>query len=99
MKLYLVHCGFYDNEISDGIYENHTNLFIAADSFENARIQVKLLPVFQEKRMHIDGIQEIKAVNGYKIQLIEDLSLSNNTEIISFKHRDLAPKAASPLPS
>ena len=37
MKLYLVHCGFYDKDICDGLYESHVNFFVSADHFEEAR--------------------------------------------------------------
>lgn len=92
MKLYLVHCGFYDTEISDGLYESHTNFFISAESFEDARAKVKLVPEFQNKRMHVDGLQEIQAVNGFRVHLERDPNLDNKTQILNFKHRDLAPK-------
>lgn len=92
MKLYLVHCGFYDNEICDGLYESHINLFIAADSFEDAKIKVKQNDVFKNKRMHVDGLQEIQSVDGYSIVLSQDISLNGETRVLSNKHRDLAPK-------
>ena len=91
MKLFLVHCGFYDSEISDGLYESHTNFFVAAESFEEARTKAKLLTEFQIKRMHVDGLQEIQTVDGFKIHLEPDATLTNKTIIINFKHRDLAP--------
>lgn len=92
MKLYLVHCGFYDGEVCDGLYESHVNFFVSAESFEDARIKAKLIPEFQGKRMHIDGLQEIQVVNGFRVHLEHDSSLENKTHIINFKHRDLAPK-------
>ncbi|HEY8272710.1 MAG TPA: hypothetical protein VIG33_17580 [Pseudobdellovibrionaceae bacterium] len=49
---------------------------------------------FQSKRMHIDGLQEIQAVDGFKVFLEHDASLNAQTHIINFKHRDLAPKPA-----
>ena len=30
MKLYMVHVGFYDVEVGEGIYESHLNYFISA---------------------------------------------------------------------
>ena len=99
MKLYLVHCGFYDSTVCDGLYESHVNFFVAATSFEEARIKAKQLPEFSAKRMHVDGLQEIAAVGGYRIQLAEDLSLENQTLILNHKHRDLAPKPTSLPPS
>ena len=95
MKLFLVHCGFYDVDIGDGLYESHMNFFVAAESFEAARAKVKKIDLFQSKRMHVDGLQEIRAVDGFRIQLEADLALNSQTEIINFKHRDLAPNPAS----
>lgn len=43
--------------------------------------------------MHIDGMQEIQVVNGYKILLEQDSSIPNQTKIVNFKHREMAPKA------
>jgi hypothetical protein len=93
MKLYLVHCGFYDQEVSDGLYESHTNFFISAESFEDARAKVKQDKTFQNKKCHVDGIQEVQAVNGFRVLLKHDESLENKSLIINFKHRDLAPKS------
>jgi hypothetical protein len=90
MNLYLIHCGFYDQEMSDGIYESHVNFFVIADSFEAARVMAREIPEFKAKKMHVDGIQEIRAVNGHKVRLEKDLSLGNQTIVVSHKHRDLA---------
>ncbi len=92
MNLYLVHCGFYDGSVCDGLYESHANFFVVAESFEDARVKAKAIPEFQSKKMHVDGLQEIKMVNGYKLHLQADVLKPNHTEIINFKHRDLAPK-------
>jgi hypothetical protein len=42
--------------------------------------------------MHVDGLQEIQAVNGFRVRLEWDASLDDQTQLLSFKHRDLAPK-------
>lgn len=94
MKLYLVHCGFYDAAICDGLYESHVNYFVAAESFEDARARAKLIPEFAGKKMHVDGLQEISAVSGFRVSLQEDASLHGQTHILNHKHRDLAPKPA-----
>ena len=39
-QLYLVHLGYYD-DVSGGVYECHTNAFVAASSFDDARAQAK----------------------------------------------------------
>lgn len=93
MKLYLIHCGFYDTDLCDGLYESHVNFFVAANSFEDARMQAKMIPEFKAKRMHVDGLQEVSAVNGHRVQLQEDLTLQGETIILNHKHRDLAPKS------
>jgi hypothetical protein len=90
MKLYLIHCGFYDTEVCEGLYESHANFFIAAPSSDAARAEVKKQADFIKKRMHVDGLQEIQAVNGYRVQLEPNASLQNQTIITNFKHRDLA---------
>lgn len=92
MKLYLVHCGYYDSEVCDGLYEGHVNFFVSAESFEDARTKAKQIPEFQNKKMHVDGLQEIQTVNGFRVQLVYDASLENSTQIFNFKHRDLATK-------
>ncbi len=69
MKLYLVHCGFYDQKIGDNIYEFHTNLFVVASSFEDAKIKIKSDPLFKKKKMHIDGMVEVNKVSGFEISL------------------------------
>lgn len=92
MKLYLVHCGFYDQEVCDAIYENHANFILTAMNTEEARTKAKAIPVFKTKRMHIDGLKEIQAVDGFNINLEFDANLHNQSKIISYLHRDLATK-------
>ena len=70
MKLFQIHTGFYDPEdISKGFYEGHTNFFVCAKDISSARKIVKEKKVFKKYKMHIDGIQEIRNVDGYKIIL------------------------------
>ncbi len=92
MKLYLIHCGFYDGEVFDGVYESHVNFFVAAESFEDARAKAKLNPVFHGKRMHVDGLQEISAVDGHRVVLEKDAALGGAGRVVGSRHRDLAPK-------
>ena len=96
MKLFLVHCGFYDLETGDGIYESHVNLLVAAEDFTGAGAAAKNLPQFIAKRMHVDGLQEIEAVAGYRIALKSDAALDGQTILHSLRHRDLAPGAGPP---
>lgn len=67
MKLYIVHVGFYDNEI--GIYELHSNFLVAAPDVHEVKKIVKNKDIFKNKKMHIDAVQEIDVVDGYKIIL------------------------------
>ena len=43
MKLFLIHVGFYDTEIMDGIYEQHSNYFVAAENIKDAKNKSKKL--------------------------------------------------------
>lgn len=92
MKLYLVHCGFYDLELCGGIYEGHANFFVAAESFEDARAKAKLIDEFKQRKMHVDGVQEIQVVNGHRVELHENPELTGQTLVTSQRHRDLAPR-------
>lgn len=94
MKLFLIHCGFYDAELG-GLYESHTNFFVTAAGFDEARLKAKEIPQFRDKRMHVDGLQEVAAVDGFRIQLNEDKGLDGASVILSHKHRDLAPPSKS----
>ncbi len=91
-KLYLVHCGFYDLELLDGVYESHVNFLVAARDFDDARARVKLESDFQRKKMHVDGLLEVSAVQGFRVELHEDATLAGKSAILSSRHRDLAPK-------
>jgi len=87
MKLYLIHCGFYDLEMSAGIYEFHINIPVAAMDLEQAKMSVRRDPSFIQKKMHIDGIQELKALSGFRIELVPDARTCEQIE--SHLHRDL----------
>ena len=76
-KLYMVHCGFDDQ----GIYESHVNFFVVATDFKTAKAKAKKLPEYIEKKMHVDGIQEITAVDGYRVKLEEDVALEGKSLI------------------
>lgn len=92
LNLFLVHCGYYDLEVLDGVYESHVNFLVAADSFEDARAKVRLESEFQRKKMHVDGLQHVEAVRGYRVKLERDPTLEGQSLVISSRHRDLAPK-------
>ena len=69
MKLFQVHTGFYDPNISDGFYEGHTNIFVCAKDEKEAREKVKEKEEYKKFNMKIDGIQEITIVDDYKFEL------------------------------
>ena len=72
MKLYLIHVGFYDPELIDGLYEQHVNFFVVAKNVKEAKTRAKMIQVFQNKSMHIDGIQELNLVDGYRVNLVKE---------------------------
>jgi hypothetical protein len=88
MKLFLIHWGFYDEEISDGIFEFHVNIPVMGENIEEAKKKVRRHPQFLRKKMHIDGVQEIEAIEGHRIALIKDEE-ATELAIASFCHRDL----------
>jgi hypothetical protein len=91
-NLYLVHCGFYDCDIAEGIFESHVNIFTVACSFEEARSNAKRHQIFRSKRMHVDGIQQIVAVQGWTVALQQSSPSNEDTLLISNTHRELAPR-------
>jgi hypothetical protein len=97
MNLYLIHCGFYDDATSvGGVFESHTNFFLVAESPEAARRKAKAVDFFKARRMHVDGIQQIDAVDGYRVTLIPDAADAQASDIQSFQFRDLAPRQPQP---
>ena len=83
MNLYMVHVGYYDSSVGEGIYEHHMNFFIAAENPKNAKEKVLELKEFQDKSMHIDGIKELSYVDGYKVSLSEEKN-PKKQEILSY---------------
>ncbi len=53
MKLFLVHTWYYDNNISNGFYESHTNYFVVAEDIKEAKTKIKGIDEFKHKKMHI----------------------------------------------
>jgi hypothetical protein len=89
MKLYLLHCGYYDTEISDGVFENHVDFFVAAQSQREARESVRMNPDFLRKRMHVDGIREITEVQNFEVRLIAKGEASHVTQSQHSPHQVL----------
>ena len=78
MKLYLIHVGFYDTEIMDGLYEQHSNYFVVAENVKDAKKKARQNSTYKKKKMHIDGIQELNIIDGYSIKLVASNSIDNS---------------------
>lgn len=85
MKLFIVHAGYYDSEI--GIYELHTNFIVVAANVSEVKKVVKEKEIFKKKNMHIDAVQEIEVVDGYRVTLIEDQP--NQTKLMSYDYTQM----------
>lgn len=85
MKLFIVHAGYYDDEI--GIYELHTNFIVAAENVSEVKKVINEKEIFKKKNMHIDAVQQIEMVNGYQITLTKDKS--NETRLISYDYTQI----------
>ena len=83
MKLYMVHVGFYDVEVGEGIYESHLNYFISATGAKQAKKKVMSLKNFKVKKMHIDGIKEISNVDGFDVSLQKSKKI-NSSKVYSY---------------
>ena len=83
MKLFLIHVGFYDPEIMEGLYEQHSNYFVVAQNIKEAKRKALLNPIYKRKTMHIDGIQELNAVDGFRINLVPEIN-DNDAIIYSY---------------
>jgi len=79
----MVHVGFYDVEVGEGIYESHMNFFVAASNAKSAKKKTFNLEQFKNKKMHIDGIKEISDVEGYKV-ILEKSSYKNKSKVYSY---------------
>lgn len=79
----MMHVGYYDKNIGDGIYEVHLNYFVAALNPKDAKFKTHSFVEFQEKSMHIDGIKEISFVDGYEVVLKESSEVHDG-EIIQY---------------
>ena len=91
-QLYLVHVGYYDPGLGGGLYESHSNMLVAAESFEDARTQAKDIGTKHGHRVHIDGMVRVEGVAGMRVDLVTDPSLEGQDRMISNKDREMAPK-------
>ena len=77
MKLFLIHVGFYDPEIMGGLYEQHSNYFIVAENIKEAKKKARQNPIYKRKRMHIDGIQELNVIDGFRVKLVPEINVND----------------------
>ena len=52
MKLFMVHVGFYDRSIGEGLYETHVNYFIAAENAKEAKTKAHSLERYNFSKDH-----------------------------------------------
>ena len=50
MKLFLIHVGFYDPEIMEGLYEQHSNYFVVAQNIKEAKKKARLNLIYKRKK-------------------------------------------------
>ena len=43
----------------------------------------------------MDGLQQVDAVDGFRVELREDPALNGDSRVASHRRRDLAPKAST----
>ena len=78
MKLFLIHVGYYEPSIMEGLYEHHINFFVAGSTINDAKQKAKKNSLFKIKKMHIDGIQQVDNVDGFRVELISEESNNEN---------------------
>ena len=83
MKLFLIDVGFYDPDIMEGLYEQHSNYFVVAENIKGAKHKAQKKPIFKKKKMHIDGIQELNIIDGFRIELVTEES---NNDAINYSY-------------
>lgn len=88
MKLFLVHAGFYDDNVSSGFYESHTNYFVVADNVKSAKLKARSIEEYKNKKMHIDGIMEVNEVDGYNINL-QLIKNSDESSVIKYSYDEV----------
>ena len=86
MKLYLVHVGFYDPNIMEGLYEQHANFFVVGENVKDAKKKARQNSIYKKKKMHIDGIQELNIIDGYRINLIWD---DSSDDTVNYSYDDV----------
>lgn len=78
------------------MFELHTNFFVVAEDFAAAKAKAKANPGFKHKKMHVDGLQWLEAVDGFRVELSEDSALEGKSNLYNQRYAELNPK---PQPS
>ena len=52
MKLFLIHVGFYDPELMERLYEQHSNYFVVAQNVKEAKQKAQLNPFYKRKNAY-----------------------------------------------
>jgi hypothetical protein len=84
-KLFLVHCGFANNDLAGGIFEGHVDFFVAAEDFDEARAKAKELPEYKQRKMHVDGLIQVNHVDGFRVELRAAKRLGDEPGFLSQK--------------
>ena len=93
MKLFLIHVGFYDPDIMEGLYEQHSNYFVVAENIKEAKNKARGKPIYKRKKMHIDGIQELNVIEGYRVKFVKD---DLKDDMVIYNYNDgLPPKSCT----
>ena len=68
MNLYMVHVGYYDKNIGDGIYEVHLNYFVAAQNPKEAKTKTQSFDQFKEKydKMYLTRFEKLFTKAAFK---------------------------------
>ena len=62
------------------------SIFVVATDFKTAKAKAKKLPEYIDKKMHVDGIQEITAIDGFRLSLTPDEALGGSSIVEGLRH-------------
>ena len=69
--------------VSNGLNVGCYNYFVVAKNLKDSIKKARQNSAFKKNKMHIDGIQELNAVDGYQIKLVKD-NLINDMVIYNY---------------